>query len=599
MVLETRKRHNAPYTPEERHQMVELYKGGQSVGKIAAIIGCSVTTICKILNKSGVAIRPKGWVAKKPSAEAERQLVELYEDGLGLKAIAAKTGFHDRMVRTTLCKLGISIRGRGGSAKTYSQDVRRKMVDLYENGLSQSKVAAKFNCNICTVGTVLREFGVEARSGDFQPKFSEQDCLKVVTMYQSGKTMREIASEFECSQNVVANALVKHGVTIRTRSMSSRYSTEDRNRMVEMVENGATRKSIADEFGCSIGLVKHFLHQHARSKADPSTLVKDTVKKKRTRYGRRFTQHNYRQMVSLYEQGWSSLKIAEKFDCSAGYVREKLLDFGVKVRPFTMPKLDFSEEYRHRMVEMYQNGYDVQSIADEFWTSSNPVTRVLREAGVTLRPRIGLPKFTEQDRQKMVTMYQSGLSQRKVAAQFGCNSATVLVALRENGIKARSCRRVSRFSDEDCNQIVSMYQNGKTHCEIACMFGCSSGTIGSILQKQKIKSRPTGCKSRYSSEDRNRMAEMYQGGWTQKAIAQEFGCSPAQISHFLQEHQRKVVAPPVKESDKTHEKLNSLVRDYWQNGNRAVEMMLLPQEARMKILEHVRNALHYACEQLG
>jgi transposase-like protein len=143
-----------------------------------------------------------------------------------------------------------------------------------------------------------------------------------------------------------------------------------------------------------------------------------------------------------------------------------------------------------------------------------------------------------------------------------------------------------------------MYQSGESLRKIAHAFGYSRDRIAMILTKRGIKIRSRCPVSRYSDDDRNRMAEMYRSGYTQKAIAEQFGCSLSLAHDFLRQGRKETTLVPPKDANKTQEIPANLVRDFWQAGNRAVEMMLLPQDARTAILEHVSDALRYACVTL-
>ena len=362
---------------------------------------------------------------------------------------------------------------------------------------------------------------------------------------------------------------------------------------------------------------------------------KDATKKKKTRRARRFLHQDYQRIASLYEQGLPSVKIAEKFNYSTAHVLHILHRMGVSVRSPGI-SYNFSVEDNRRMVEMYQNGRTVQSIADEFGVSVSPITKRLRENGVILRPDAGHPKFSELDRQKMAIMYQNGLSQMKIASQFGCSTTVVISALKEHHVEARSKYPISRFSDEDCNQIVAAYQSGQTQKEIARALGCSRWAIGNILMKRGVNTtdRPVHSRSKFSDEDGDHIVTMYQNGKTQREIALAFSSSHGTIGSVLRKRGIKTKSHSARSkskfSDKEHQRMVSrtigklpkkgvpavhvkaidtiqkknqtssdkLVRDYWQTDNRAVEMMLLPQETRMQILKQVSDALQYASEIL-
>jgi len=262
-----------------------------------------------------------------------------------------------------------------------------------------------------------------------------------------------------------------------------------------------------------------------------------------------------------------------------------------------------SQQEHRQIVNLYERGLTLKKVATKVGRDVKTVERTLRKLGVVKRRHGGSKKkYSPQDRQRMVDLYKSGLSQREVSTKLGCSVDTVKIVFRELSVQSRPGSFLPKFSEQDCQRIIAMYQDGKTQTEIAATFGCSQLTVASTLVKHGIERHSRRRPSRFSDEERNLMMEMYQNGATKKAIAKKFDCSSSLVQHFLgkQVHRRNVVPmPTVVDSGKKRQKLDDLIRDYWQTDNRAVEMMLFPQETRMQILKHVSDAFQYACETLA
>ncbi|WP_410002427.1 helix-turn-helix domain-containing protein [Bowdeniella nasicola] len=93
-----------------------------------------------------------------------------------------------------------------------------------------------------------------------------------------------------------------------------------------------------------------------------------------------------------------------------------------------------SDEQVHRIAEGYTAGKTVYELAVEFSCHRATVSAVLKRRGVALR----LQPATKVEVERMIALYQSGLSLAAVGKNLGINASTVLKYLRANGVPKRS-----------------------------------------------------------------------------------------------------------------------------------------------------------------
>ena len=135
-------------------KIVELYQAGQSALKIGKLLGASVSTIMKRLNRAGVEMRP-----------------------------GYKVASYDR---THACQ-------------------------MYRDGASCEKIAAHFNVSVSCVWLYLKEGGVEMRP--VTPSF---DVAAAIEMYKSCQHVRKVAEAFGMSHSTLCYHLEKAGIARRT-----------------------------------------------------------------------------------------------------------------------------------------------------------------------------------------------------------------------------------------------------------------------------------------------------------------------------------------------------------------------------------------------
>lgn len=99
-----------------------------------------------------------------------------------------------------------------------------------------------------------------------------------------------------------------------------------------------------------------------------------------------------------------------------------------------------SDEQALRVAEGYAAGKTVYDLATEFSCHRVTISAVLKRQGIALR----LQPAAEEEVERMIKLYQSGLSLAVVGERIGVNASTVLRHLRDNGVPTRTAHGQAR-----------------------------------------------------------------------------------------------------------------------------------------------------------
>jgi len=155
------------------------------------------------------------------------------------------------------------------------------------------------------------------------------------------------------------------------------------------------------------------------------------------------------------------------------------------------PKPKFTEEERERLVAAYASGRTLQSVADEFECSIQLVSDYAKKAGVPSRVRCVGRRYTAQERQKALNAYRAGDTLEEAAAVVGATLATVgfwakkAGCLRTVSEAHRAAKRKGRGAHGEVvwNEIIDLYETGKTAAQVDEQLGLSKGVAYSILRR--------------------------------------------------------------------------------------------------------------------
>lgn len=111
-------------------------------------------------------------------------------------------------------------------------------------------------------------------------------------------------------------------------------------------------------------------------------------------------------------------------------------------------------------------------------------------------------KASKELKDRAVELYNSGISATDVAKEIGYNEATIRNWLKLRGISIRNGGFYNvKYSSELFNKINSSYKDGKYTSEIDSILMLRKGTAQYILNKNEVKLRHRGPKSKIVKED--------------------------------------------------------------------------------------------------
>ena len=94
-----------------------------------------------------------------------------------------------------------------------------------------------------------------------------------------------------------------------------------------------------------------------------------------------------KRLISLYEQGDSLLQLSRRFGIHRGTVKDHLRRAGIDIRPGNQAKL--SEEDKDEIAALYESGLSIHKLALQFGVTDSPVHNALKGRGVRMRDPLG------------------------------------------------------------------------------------------------------------------------------------------------------------------------------------------------------------------
>lgn len=201
-------------TDNQYDEVKELYLAGFSSHKIAELFKVDKTTIIKILKIQGVKIRNKGIHINH---QEFLELVKDYQSGYSLRELAKRYDCTGPGLKEYLQRKGVDLRVKYSILDRVGD--QETLISEYLNSpLKLKDILRKYHCSYDTFKKILTIHGIQqVGKGNKSPfRLTDSECLEVISMFNSGKKVQEIAQHFEVNKKTIYSLLKRYHVDYLT-----------------------------------------------------------------------------------------------------------------------------------------------------------------------------------------------------------------------------------------------------------------------------------------------------------------------------------------------------------------------------------------------
>lgn len=186
----------------------------------------------------------------------------------------------------------------------------------------------------------------------------------------------------------------------------------------------------------------------------------------------------------------SASTIAEETGWSSQYVRDRLRQFDIPLRPRGVVKPALDEATLRAELATEDS---VRAIAARAGYSRSGVEKLMQRYGLTLPPRPARRLADPELSAALALKYRRGASMEALGAEYGRSADWVRARLVEAGVRPRAIGEQRRLAH--LNQIRDLLDEGLRTAEIAERLGCSTTSVLEVMRRHGWKppaARPRG-----------------------------------------------------------------------------------------------------------
>ena len=145
---------------------------------------------------------------------------------------------------------------------------------------------------------------------------------------------------------------------------------------------------------------------------------------------------------------------------------------------------------RKQVMSLYHSGMNMRQIGEALGVSNSDICQFMIKYNINARPsrskpRGGGSKRIKLDKEQIISMYESGMSQIQISKVLGVSNACISKFMKRSGIDTRGNKKVKL----DEKKVTALYEAGNSSEKISKVYGVTSPTIRRFMKKHGIQLR--------------------------------------------------------------------------------------------------------------
>ena len=315
--------------------------------------------------------------------------------------------------------------------KNIPKELFDEIIAEYKAETSMKNICKKFGMRFGKIKKILNDAGVERRINKKEKVINESIFEAVKKARESGVSAVEIQEELKISHGTYNNILRALG--LQRKQIKERIFS-DRVLIEEIIsyyQNSHTIPDVVKKYNMPIGMVYELFNKH-------NVKIKKGIKKEKQK------QYDIQEIIKAYESGMKWHEMAEKFDMSISWLQAIFKKHGIVKKRKRKQKnvIQRLETEKNQIIAMYESGVSVRRLAQNYGTSDITVKKLLQKYGVVTRniaeAKLILSKQEQEERvNNIAEAYKNGMAIEKIKQTYHTNPRTIYKIVDEKGIPRR------------------------------------------------------------------------------------------------------------------------------------------------------------------
>ncbi len=202
-----------------------------------------------------------------------------------------------------------------------------------------------------------------------------------------------------------------------------------------------------------------------------------------------------------------------------------------------MPEYKLTDEQINKIISLYNEGVSCLKLAKRFGFSSSVIMKHLKRKNIEIRDRSFYSKLLSPEQEaEVINIYTTqNLNSIEIAKVFNVSKSNILLVLKKYNIERRNARFYNdKLTFEQETEIVNLYRQGIPVTEIADKFGTDKTKVSYILKtKTNGQVFNSDLFTRLTSEKEKQIIDLYNKGLNAVEISECVKVSARIVRRYL------------------------------------------------------------------
>lgn len=261
-----------------------------------------------------------------------------------------------------------------------------EVIEKYKNGKTLTQLAREYECTIDTIRYRLKKEGVYQKTK--QAICDDLDEIAICEMYKNDVQINDIATAFNVSVVPIKRILKTHNIMkplwLRSTNYKGSHILLNKSELQALYDTPMSKQELASYLNCTMDVLDSAFKRHAL-KFRNSGMTRSLKNQSKTDF-----DFNKETCIELYINQHQSLNdVAKHVGVSTGYLRMMFKEWGVQKRECWETRL--SKEFvdvmddKEMLEKLYHNNHSLRELSNLLQCSVETLTNTLKKHNITLR----------------------------------------------------------------------------------------------------------------------------------------------------------------------------------------------------------------------
>lgn len=293
----------------------------------------------------------------KIGVEEHKNVIQQYENGVGISNIADQYGVKIQSIRKILQKYNVNIES---DVQKFHRLYDDEIIRLSLDGWSNRKIADLYKVDHNTIAKILYKNNID----NARNRFHDCNDVSIVNLYLSNETVDNIAKQYNIDRKTVFAILDKYNIPKR----QELFHTENDAEIVQLYESGYSTNEIATIYNVSHGTVASIIHRYSKIKTKSEQHRKYTI------------YENYFDNIDTPNKAYIlGILYADGTNDGAGHVALSLQERDIDILQKIQKEINSDEPLNYREFSKVNKNWNNQW---RMFINNKHISKVLSEYGV-------------------------------------------------------------------------------------------------------------------------------------------------------------------------------------------------------------------------